>query len=69
MSYTAESKAEAERERRLQSEIKLEKELLRSQLHKVALALKREKERNAAFARQDLEQLRLEFLAREERYG
>jgi hypothetical protein len=41
---------------------------MRSQVHRLALALKREKERNSALARQDLEQLRLEFLAREERY-
>lgn len=64
----AECKAEADRERRIQSELKLEKEQIRSQLHRMAIALKREKERNSALARQDLEQLRLEFLAREERY-
>jgi len=57
-----------ERERRLQSETKFEKEHLKTQLHKVALALKREKERTSNMARQDIEQLRLEYLAREERY-
>jgi len=31
------------------------------------MALKREREKNSAMARQELEQLRLEFLAREER--
>ena len=63
----AESRVEVERERRQHSEMKLEKEHIRTQLHRVALALKREKERNSSLARQDLEQLRLEYLAREEK--
>jgi len=64
----AESRAESERERRIRSEAELEKEHFRAQMHRVALALKREREKSAAVARQELEQLRLEFLAREERY-
>jgi len=41
-----------------------EKEQYRQQLYQ---ALKREREKNNIVARQELEQLRLEFLAREER--
>jgi len=63
-----ESRAETERERRLRSEAELEKEHFRAQMHRLAGALKRERERSSAMARQELEQLRLEFLAREERY-
>ena len=37
-------------------------------MHRVATALKREREKASISARQELEQLRLEFLAREERY-
>lgn len=64
----AESRAETERERRIRSETELEKEHFRSQMHRLALALKREREKSSTLARQELEQLRLEFLAREERY-
>merc|ERR1711916_127922 len=46
----------------------LEKEHFRSTMHRVATALKREREKASISARQELEQLRLEFLAREERY-
>lgn len=62
------SRAEVERERRIKSEAELEKEHYRAQMHRLAVALKRERERSSASARQDLDQLRLEFLAREERY-
>eukprot|EP00605_Chrysophyceae_sp_TOSAG23-4_P002988 GSChrysophyteH1.ASY1.ANO1.3291.1 assembled CDS len=64
----AETRAEIERERRVRSEAELEKEHYRSQMHRLALALKREREKSNTMARQELEQLRLEFLAREERY-
>ena len=64
----AETRAEIERERRQSTERELEKEHFRAQMHRLALALKRERERSSAVARQELEQLRLEFLAREERY-
>lgn len=64
----SETKMELERERRLKSETECEKEHYRAQMHRLALALKREREKSAAIARQDLEQLRLEYLAREERY-
>jgi hypothetical protein len=63
-----ETRAEIERERRVRSEAELEKEHFRSQMHRLALALKREREKSNTLARQELEQLRLEFLAREERY-
>ena len=62
-----ECRAEIERERRLRSESELEKEHFRSQMHRLALALKREREKSSSMARQELEELRLEFLAREER--
>ena len=62
-----ECRAEIERERRLRSETELEKEHFRSQMHRLALALKREREKSSSMARQELEELRLEFLAREER--
>lgn len=64
----AETRGQVERERRIRSEAELEKEHFRSQMHRLALALKREREKSATIARQELEQLRLEFLAREERY-
>ena len=64
----AELRGEVERERRLRAEVEMEKEHYRSQMHRIAVALKREREKSSAVARQDLEQLRLEFLAREERY-
>jgi hypothetical protein len=64
----AEARADTERERRIRSETELEKEHFRSQMHRLALALKREREKSSTLARQELEQLRLEFLAREERY-
>lgn len=60
--------AQIEKERSLTSEAELEKEHYRSQMHRLALALKTERERSSVVARQELEQLRLEFLAREERY-
>lgn len=62
-----ECRGEVERERRLRSETELEKEHFRAQMHRLALALKREREKSSVMARQELEQLRLEFLAREER--
>lgn len=62
-----ESRGEVERERRIKSEAELEKEHYRAQMHRLAVALKRERERSSASTRQDLDQLRLEFLAREER--
>jgi len=67
-SQVGELRAEVERERRLRSEVELEKEHYRAQMQRIAIALKRERERSSAAARQELEQLRLEFLAREERY-
>jgi hypothetical protein len=44
-----------------------EKEYFRSQLFKLASCLKKEKEKNAVLVKQELEHLRLEFIAREER--
>jgi hypothetical protein len=62
-----ECRGEIERERRLRADTELEKEHFRAQMQRLALALKREREKSATIARQDLEQLRLEFLVREER--
>lgn len=64
----AETRTEIERERRLGAETELEKEHFRAQMYRLASALKKERERGSATARQELEQLRLEFLSREERY-
>jgi hypothetical protein len=64
----AESKAEIERERRIRSENELEKEYYRSQLQKLATILKRERERSTSLAREDVESLRMQFLAKEEKY-
>lgn len=64
----SELREESERQRRLRGEIELEKEHFRGQMHRLAVALKREREKSSAMARQEMEQLRLEFLAREERY-
>lgn len=57
-----------EREKRISSEVELEKEHHRGQMNRLAIALKKERERSSIVVRQDLEQLRLDFLAREERY-
>jgi hypothetical protein len=67
-SINSELRNEIEREKRIRSEMELEKEHYRSQCQRVAMALKRERDKNSVMARQELEQLRLEFLAREERY-
>jgi hypothetical protein len=64
----SETRAVLERERRLKTEADLEKEHFRAQMMRLATALKREREKSSSLARQELEQLRLEFLAREERY-
>lgn len=64
----AESRAETERERGLRAKVELEKEHFRAQMQRVALALKRERDRTCILARQHAEGLQLELLAREERY-
>jgi hypothetical protein len=64
----AESREAVEREKSLRAAVVLEREHFRAQMHRLAAALKREREKTAVMARQELEQLRLEFLAREERY-
>lgn len=63
----AEAKEALEKEKHLRSNVILEREHFRSQMYRLATALKREREKTSAIARQELEQLRLEFLAREER--
>ena len=63
----AECREVVEREKNLRSGVLLEREHFRAQMHRLAQALKREREKTAIMARQELEQLRLEFLAREER--
>ena len=46
----------------------LEKEQFKAHIHRLARALKREREKTAATARRDLEQLKLEYVAREQRF-
>ncbi|CAM9957971.1 unnamed protein product [Scytosiphon promiscuus] len=64
----AEAEAQAERERSLKNKALLEKEEYRAHIHKLARALKRHQERESTCARREMEQLRLEYLAREERF-
>jgi hypothetical protein len=64
----AEARESIEREKNVTAAAVLEKEHYRAQMHRLANALKREREKTNALARQEIEQLRLEFLAREERY-
>ncbi|CAN0114928.1 unnamed protein product, partial [Discosporangium mesarthrocarpum] len=63
----AELEAQVERERGAKNKALLEKEEYRGHIHKLARALKRHQERENTFARRELEQLRLEYLAKEER--
>jgi hypothetical protein len=63
-----ETRADLERERSKVSKLQLEEEHSKTLIHRLALELKREREKSSITARQDIEQLRLEFLAREERY-
>ena len=56
------------KKRKLKLQSDLECQHYRSQMNRLAMALKREREKSNIIARQDLEQLRMEFLAREERY-
>ena len=64
----AEGSSLIEKEKALTSQAEIEREHFRAQMHRLATALKTERERSSVIARQELEQLRLEFLAREERY-
>lgn len=64
-----ECRAEIERQRAEMAKAQLEDEHQKALVHRLALELKREREKTAIIARQDHEQLRLEFLAREERYA
>ena len=63
------SRAETEKEARRAAEAQLQAEHNRAQMHRLAGALKREREKGSIAARQELEQLRLEFLAKEDRYN
>ncbi|CAN0310708.1 unnamed protein product, partial [Ectocarpus sp. 12 AP-2014] len=64
----AEAEAQIERERSLKNKALLEKEEYRANIHKLARALRRHEERETTCARREMEQLRLEYLAREERF-
>ncbi|CAN0478608.1 unnamed protein product, partial [Ectocarpus sp. 12 AP-2014] len=64
----AEAEAQIERERSLKNKALLEKEEYRANIHKLARALRRHQERETTCARREMEQLRLEYLAREERF-
>jgi hypothetical protein len=54
--------------RKLKAEQELEKEHYRAQMYRLAKALKCEKEKNSMASIHELEQLRLDFVAKEERY-
>jgi hypothetical protein len=62
-----ECRTEIERQRTQMAKAQLEEEHQKALVHRLALELKREREKTSIIARQDHEQLRLEFLAREER--
>ncbi|CBJ32316.1 centrosomal protein 120 [Ectocarpus siliculosus] len=64
----AEAEAQIERERSLKNKALLEKEEYRANIHKLARALRHHQERETTCARREMEQLRLEYLAREERF-
>jgi hypothetical protein len=64
----ADSDNRVNKERAERNQALLEKEQFRAHIHRLARALKREREKTAATARRDLEQLRLEYVAREERF-
>ncbi|CAM9659757.1 unnamed protein product [Chrysoparadoxa australica] len=64
----AELQASLERERSNKNAALLEKEEMRVNVHRLARALKRYQEKEAAASKRELEQMRLEYLAREERY-
>lgn len=64
----ADAREQIEREKTKTAGMVLEKEHYRAQMYRLASALKREREKTSAMARQEVEHLRLEFLAREERF-
>ena len=64
----AEAEGRVERERALKNQALLEKEQYRAQVHLLARALRREQEKQEAMARAETEQLRVEYLAREEKF-
>jgi hypothetical protein len=64
----AELEAAVERERSEKHKAMLQREEFRAHIHKLGRALRKHQEKDAAAARRELEQLRLEYLAREERY-
>jgi hypothetical protein len=61
------SQEKVNQELKLKENLVLEKEYFRSQMYKLATCLKKEREKNNIMVKQELEHLRLEFLAREER--
>jgi len=64
----ADTDSRVNKERAERNQALLEKEQFRAHIHRLAKALKREREKTAATARRDLEQLRLEYVAREQRF-
>eukprot|EP01039_Chlorochromonas_danica_P005169 gene5169-5688_t len=66
--HLSEMKIQVEQAKKETAEMKLDREHWRSQVYRLATALKREREKMSYIARQEVEQLRLEFLAREERF-
>jgi len=64
----AEAEARVDKERAEKNQILLEKEKLKAHIHQLARALKREQDKSAAVARHEVEQLRVQFLAKEESF-
>ncbi len=60
--------AEVERERSEKHKALLQREEFRAHIHKLGEALQRHQEKDAVAAKRELEQLRLDYLAREERF-
>ncbi|CAM9315454.1 unnamed protein product [Phaeothamnion confervicola] len=61
--------AETEKERSEKHKALLEREECRAHVHRLAAALKRQQRKEASAARRQLEQMRLEYLAREQRFA
>ena len=62
----ADSDARVNKERAERNAALLEKEQFRAHIHRLARALRREREKTASTARRELEQLRLEYVAKEQ---
>ena len=64
----SDSESRINKERAERNAALLEKEQFRAHIHRLARALRREREKTASAARRDLEQLRLEYVAKEQKF-